>query len=105
MLIVLYGWKPYIQDLDNLIAFIVQMVWNHLFPNHLHLHQLILVHSKQAITLTFCLGLLSLSAADEDDEDSKDWAFGLFVKFTVVLIGSFYHLLHYTAQDGSSLLW
>jgi hypothetical protein len=88
MLIALYGWKPYIQDLDNRIAFVVQMVWNHLFPNHLHLHQLSLVHSKQAITLTFCLGLLSLSAADEDDEDSQDWAFGLFVKFTEVLIVS-----------------
>jgi hypothetical protein len=35
--------------------------------------------------LTFCLGLLSLSAADEDDADSKDWAFGLFIKYTEVL--------------------
>ena len=94
MLVALYGWKPYINDLDNRIAFVVQMVAlepsvSLLFPNHLHLlHHLSLVHSTQAITLTFCLGLLSLSAADEDDEDSKDWAFGLFLKFTEVLIVS-----------------
>jgi hypothetical protein len=62
MLLAFAWWKPYVDSGDDRDAFFAQMT----------------------ITIALCVGLLSLSASDEDP---KDWAFGwLLVLFTTVAV-------------------
>jgi len=64
MLLFLCGFQPYVDDGDNRDAVISQIT----------------------ITLTLCVGLLSLTAMDEDPQD---WAFGwLLVFFTTVAVSA-----------------
>jgi hypothetical protein len=70
MLLALNGWKPYIYEDDDLDAVIAQMVT--LFITVFIFVRVTCFNSKQTITLTLCVGLLSLS-----DDDPQDWAFGL----------------------------
>jgi hypothetical protein len=82
MLLALYGWKPYTDDGDDRDAFISQMVGPFIsFPNHFHFHYHPHENAKQTITLTLLVGLLSLSAADEQPQD---WAFGLSLNFSSI---------------------
>jgi hypothetical protein len=62
MLLAFAWWKPYVGSGDDRDAFLAQM----------------------AITMTLCVGLLSLSASDDDPED---WAFGwLLMLFTAAAV-------------------
>jgi hypothetical protein len=74
--------KPYVDDGDDRDAIFSQMVSNtspiricELFINIDRVQHLPFL-SDQTITLTLCVGLLSLSASNEDP---NDWAFGLFL--------------------------
>jgi hypothetical protein len=84
-----FAWlKPYMNSGDDRDAFFAQI----------------------AITMTLCVGLLSLSASDEDP---KDWAFGwLLILFTAVAVlvpvGMMLHLaalVFYNCDPGSMPSW
>jgi hypothetical protein len=95
MLLALCGLKPYINEGDNVDAVLSQMVALFCFLTVFIVICVICFHSKQTITLTLCVGLLSLSDERRQDwaslsnERPQDGAFGLSMKLTKLLILSY----------------